>query len=262
MHRAEEARRLAQQHPEDLFSWAYALVGITAVHLMRGEQQEAQAHADDFIVFATERELPGWLAEAQILDGLALAQQGHVAEGLLQVRRGQTISQSISPTEDSVQYSLILATVHAAAGAMNEGLLVIAKALARMEINGERGWEAEVYRLKGMLTLQKLSVVSHQLSVPNPQPLTPNSQVEVEREAEGYFRKAINIARQQQAKSLELRAVMSLVRLRQHQTTNNELRVQLSEAHTMLSELYAWFTEGFDTKDLQEAKKLIEELHD
>ena len=85
--------------------------------------------------------------------------------------------------------------------------------------------------------------------------------------AEECFRKAIDIARKQQAKSLELRAVMSLVRLRQHQAQNHEsrntqheLRAVLDEAPTMLSEVYNWFTEGFDTKDLQEAKTLLEQL--
>ena len=89
----------------------------------------------------------------------------------------------------------------------------------------------------------------------------------MEQEAEGYFLKAINIARKQQAKSLELRAVMSLVRLRQSQATQDasgitqhETRARFDEAHRMLSEVYNWFTEGFDTRDLQEAKTLIEEL--
>jgi predicted ATPase len=79
------------------------------------------------------------------------------------------------------------------------------------------------------------------------------------------FRKAIEIARKQQAKSLELRAVMSLVRLRRHQaqdhasrTTQHESHNKLGEAHKMLSEVYNWFTEGFDTKDLQEAKAMLE----
>ena len=92
--------------------------------------------------------------------------------------------------------------------------------------------------------------------------------------AEECFRKAIDIARKQQAKSLELRATMSFVRLqqqqvREHATRNtqhgsdprqHDSRTKLDEAHTMLSEVYNWFTEGFDTKDLQEAKTLLEEL--
>ena len=86
-------------------------------------------------------------------------------------------------------------------------------------------------------------------------------------EVEACFLKAVDIARQQQAKSLELRAVMSLVRLRQQQATpyasrntQNETRSRLAEAHQMLSEIYNWFTEGFDTKDLREAKALLDTL--
>jgi predicted ATPase len=95
----------------------------------------------------------------------------------------------------------------------------------------------------------------------------PNPQGEVEQEAEGYFLKAIEIARKQQAKSLELRATTSLARLRQQQMIDSALRntyhasrARLDEARSMLSQIYNWFTEGFDTKDLQEAKMLIDEL--
>ena len=101
---------------------------------------------------------------------------------------------------------------------------------------------------KSKTSRKKLPVVSSQLSVPSPQPLAPSTQA-----AEACFHKAIEIARQQEAKSLELRAVMSLSRLWQHQGKRQE-------AHQMLAEIYGWFTEGFDTKDLQEAKVLLEEL--
>jgi hypothetical protein len=106
--------------------------------------------------------------------------------------------------------------------------------------------------LEGELTLQS-QVESHNSQVLNTQLLTPNTQVEVEQEVEGYFLKAINIAHQQQAKSLELRATVSLARLWQQQG-------KTTEVHSMLSNIYNWFTEGFDTKDLQEAKALLEEL--
>ena len=91
---------------------------------------------------------------------------------------------------------------------------------------------------------------------------------EIKLDAEAYFLKAIDIARKQQAESLGLRAVMSLVRMRQQQatqhearTTQHEARTMLDAARTTLSEIYNWFTEGFDTKDLQEAKALLEELN-
>ena len=95
----------------------------------------------------------------------------------------------------------------------------------------------------GELTLQRFKVPGSKFKVAEPQA-----------EAEACFHKAIGIARRQQAKSLELRAVMSLSRLWQQQGKPHE-------AHQMLAELYGWFTEGFDTKDLQEAQVLLEELH-
>jgi hypothetical protein len=127
----------------------------------------------------------------------------------------------------------------------------LAESLAAVNKTGERYYEAELYRLKGKLTLKKLPVASCQLSVNNPQSLIPNSQAEAE--AEACFWKAIEIARKQQAKSLELRATMSLARLWQQQGEQHAAR-------NTLSEIYRWFTEGFDTADLKDAKVLLEEL--
>ena len=104
--------------------------------------------------------------------------------------------------------------------------------------SGERFYEAELYRIKGELTLQS-------------QVQGPTSNIEGE--AEKCFLKAIEVARHQRAKSLELRATTSLARLWQQQCKQRE-------AHVLLSEIYGWFTEGFDTKDLQEAKVLLDEL--
>jgi len=124
-------------------------------------------------------------------------------------------------------------------GRQKKGLLLLAEALAIVHKNGERWYEAELYRLKGELTLAQSSVQSLESRV---------------KEAEECFHKAIEIAHRQQAKSLELRAVMSLSRLWQQQGKKDEAR-------QMLAEIYGWFTEGFDTKDLQEAKALLEELN-
>jgi predicted ATPase len=118
------------------------------------------------------------------------------------------------------------------------GFTALVAALDVVHKIGECFYEAELYRLIGTLTLQ--SKVQGLKST-------------VEAEAEGCFQKAIETARKQSAKSLELRAVMSLSRLWQSQGKKGEAR-------TMLAEIYGWFTEGFDTKDLQEAKALLEEL--
>jgi predicted ATPase len=150
-------------------------------------------------------------------------------------------------------YLAHLAEAYGKVGQVEEGLRMLAEALATVDRTGECVYEAELYRLKGELTLAQSSVQSLGSSV--------------QKEAEACFLKAIEIAQKQQAKSLELRAVMSLVRLRQHQAqnhesrdTHHETRLRLAEAYTMLSEIYNWFTEGLDTKDLQEAKALLGEL--
>ena len=114
---------------------------------------------------------------------------------------------------------------------------MITEALA--EVNQVRHYEAEMYRLKGELTLAQSSVQGLASSV--------------QKEAEECFLKAIEIARRQQAKSWELRAVMSLSRLWQSQGKK-------AEARKLLAEIYGWFTEGFDTADLKDAKALLEEL--
>jgi len=142
---------------------------------------------------------------------------------------------------------------------------VLAEALSLVDKIGERYYEAELYRLKGELTLQQQSKVqgpksrvqarqksnskSQKLKITDTQPLTPDPQSE----AEACFLKTIDVARQQRAKSWELRATTSLARLWQQQGKKKEAR-------DVLAEIYNWFTEGFDTKDLQEAKALSDEL--
>jgi predicted ATPase len=155
----------------------------------------------------------------------------------------------------------VLAEAYGKRGKIEEGLQTLADAFQIIHDTDERLYEAELYRLKGDLLLAQESQKSKIET--DPRPLPPDPQAE----AEACFLKAIDIARQQQAKSLELRAVMSLVRLRQQQATQNESRTTqheartgLDEAHQMLSFIYNWFTEGFDTKDLQEAKGLLEAL--
>jgi predicted ATPase len=123
-------------------------------------------------------------------------------------------------------------------GEQEKGRQVLAEARALVDKTGERFWEAELHRLEGELTLQ-CTRPSLERSFP---------------EAEASFRKALEVARRQEAKSLELRAAaISLARLWQQQDKR-------AEARQLLAEIYGWFTEGFDTKDLQEAKALLEVL--
>ena len=110
---------------------------------------------------------------------------------------------------------------------------MLAEALATLAKSGVRWWEAELYRLRGALLLQ--------------------SAVAQSGEAEACFQQALDVARRQEAKSLELRAAVSLSRLWQQQGKR-------AEAHALLAPIYTWFTEGFDTTDLQDAQTLLEEL--
>jgi predicted ATPase len=189
--------------------------------------------------------------------GWSLAEQGRAEEGIAQVRQGMVAFRATGAEVFLPYFLVLLAESYGERGQAEEGLKALAEALDLVEKTGERRWEAETYRLKGQLTLQKFQVSSFKLNkVQGPkssktisQRLTPNSHAE----AEGYFLKAIEVAQRQQAKSLELRATVSFARLWQ---SRSKQRV----AHHMLAEVYGWFTEGFDTKDLQEAKALLEEL--
>jgi hypothetical protein len=129
--------------------------------------------------------------------------------------------------------------------------MLLTAALEAVHKSAERIHEAELYRLKGELLLQQCQGSGFTVPVASPQPLPLNPQAEVE--AETCFLKALEVARRQQAKSWELRAAISLSRLWQRQARH-------AEARQLLAALYGWFTEGFDTADLQEAKGVLEEL--
>jgi class 3 adenylate cyclase/predicted ATPase len=246
--RVRRALSLAQalSHP---FSLAVTLGAVAFVQLLRREGQEAHAQAETLLTLAHEHGFAQWLGYGTSLQGWALVEhavQSGAREqgkaGLVQIQKGLA---AVRATGAELWVPLFLGAVaqgSAQGGQAQAGLSVLTEALALVEKNEERWHEAELYRLKGELTIQ-------QSSVPNPQHLTPSTRTE----AEAYFHKAIKIARQQQAKSLELRAVMSLARLWQQQGKQQE-------AHEMLAEIYGWFTEGFDTTDLQEANALLEAL--
>ena len=118
-------------------------------------------------------------------------------------------------------------------GYLADSLQALAEAHTRVEQHEERWWEAEIYRLRGVLLLR--------------QPGTPQA------EAEAWLQRALDVARRQEAKALELRAAMSLSRLWQQQGKRQE-------AYDLLAPIYHWFTEGFDTADLQDARALLAEL--
>jgi class 3 adenylate cyclase/predicted ATPase len=223
-------------HP---YSLAVALSWAAALHHLRRETQAAQEGAEETLAFTREHEFPFFAAHGMILRGWALVEQGQGQQGIVQMRQGLAAYRATGAEIERPHWCALLAEAYGKLGQAAEGLTVLTEALAVVDENGDRYYEAELYRLKGELILQQGGI--------------RGTESEGEKEAEARFQKAIAIARQQQAKSLELRAVLSLSRLRQQQGKKEE-------AHQLLAEVYGWFTEGFDTKDLQEAKALLDML--
>ncbi len=257
--RTHEALSIARQlaHPYIL---AEALSQAAAFHLIRGDEQTAREYAEHCIALSTEHEFAYELALGTSHRGEALARHGQLEEGIALMRQGQSAWWATG-TGLARSYMLgVLAEMYGAAGRAEEGLCLLADALAHVHNSGERYYEAELYRLEGELTLlsrpveNKSKTSRGQVKPKSPiSPRPPTSSTQAETEAEACFLKAIAIARQQQAKSLELRAAVSLARWWPQ-------RGKREEARQMLAEIYGWFTEGFDTKDLQGAKALLAEL--
>ena len=229
---SQAALTLAQQlaHP---LSLAIALYWAAILHHLRREAPLTQARAEALMTIATDQGFPGLLTQAMPLLGWALAASGHGEEGIMQIQQGLAASQAIGGARDRPYHLALLAEVSAQVGQTTEGLEVLAEALATLPKSGVRWWEAELYRLRGELLLQ------HAVAQPG--------------EAEACLQQALAVARRQQAKSLELRAATSLARLWQQQGKR-------AEARELLAPVYGWFSEGFDTADLQEAKALLKAL--
>jgi predicted ATPase len=238
LQRSHSALTLARELCQP-YSLALALDYAARLHQRRGEVQAVHERAEALIALSTEQGFPLCLAYGTTWRGWALAEQGEVQEGLIQICQGLDAWQATGTGMGRSYFLALLAEAYGKVGYTKEELTALAEALALVDRTGERFYEAELYRLKGELTLVQSRVQSPASSV--------------QKEAEEYFLKAIEIARRQQAKSLELRAATSLARVWQQQGKR-------AEAHRMLSEIYNWFTEGFDTKDLQEAKALLEEM--
>jgi predicted ATPase len=241
---------LAYELPHHPYSVAFAQYIATWFSQYRREGQAVLEHAEAAISLSTAQDFPWFMAGATIVQGWALARQGEQAEGLVRIHQGLALSRAVGGELAQSYFLALLAETHGDSEQTEEGLAVLAEALAAVYRTGERFWEAELYRLKGQLALQS-QVQSPKSKVPSIQHLTPNTQAEAE--AEACFHKAIVIARQQGTKALELRAVMSLSRLWHSQGKR-------IAAQQMLAAVYGWFTEGFDTTDLQQAKTLLETL--
>jgi len=227
LQRSREAIVLAQEHP---LSLAQALSWAAWLHQLRRERNAAYECAERAMALCREQRFPYFLAWGTVMQGWALAAQGEGEAGVTQLRQGLAAHRATGAEEHRPFFLALLAEACGNTGQVEEGLSALTEALAAVEKTGERVYAAELYRLKGEL-LQKQETTMGAV--------------------EDCFRRAVSVARQQGAKSLELRAVMSLSRLlKAHDKT--------AEAREILTEIYAWFTEGFDTADLQEAKALLE----
>jgi predicted ATPase len=188
------------------------------LHQYRRDGQAAQEQAEAAIELSREQGFVLWLAGGTIFRGWALTEQGQREEGIAQIHQGTADFQATGADRFRPYFLALLAEAYGKVGQTEEGLTVLAEAMAVAQKDEDHLYEPELYRLKGELVLQS-AVHSPQSEIPNTQHLTPNTQTEAEAEAEACFLKAIEIAQKQQAKSLELRATMSLVRLRQQQAT-------------------------------------------
>jgi predicted ATPase len=234
--RTREALALAREisHPPSI---AIALNCLAFLHQHRRDATETRQWAEEMIALATEQGLPLWLALETMLHGWALAEQGQTEKGIAEILNGLSGYRAVG-SELNVPYFLgLLAEANGKAGRSEEGLALLAEALAMAGKNRECAWEAELHRLKGKLTLQSGG---------------PDLAHKIE-EAESCFHQALAVAGRQQAKSWELRATISLADLWQRKGKKEDARQRLAE-------IYDWFTEGFDTRDLREAKALLQEL--
>ena len=229
--RSQDALALAHtlSHP---FSLAEALGYTTWLAEFRREESAVRAQAEALMALSQAHGFSYWLAQGQILWGWVLVMQGQGEEGITQIRQGLAAYRATAEVGQPY-YLALLAEAYGKVGQSAVGLGVLDEALAAVHKTGARVWEAELYRLKGELLLARCA--------------------EQHTEAETCFRQALDVARRQEAKSLELRAGMSLARLWQRQGKR-------AAARELLAPVYGWFTEGFDTADLQEAKTLLEEL--
>jgi class 3 adenylate cyclase/predicted ATPase len=230
--KSHEAVTLAQGLPSP-FSLAYALACAAGIHQFRREAPATYERAEAAWTLSQKYGFPHWLALATTLRGWALVVQSNREEGVAQMRQGLA-SWRATGAQQAVPYQLtLLADAYQQGPLVDEALTILAEALAITDRNEERFCAAEIHRLTGELLLQDTPV--HQ------------------EEAEEHLQHALVLARRQQAKLPELRAAMSLARLWQRQGKR-------IEAHALLAEVYGWFTEGFDTADLLEAKALCDAL--
>jgi len=238
--RVEEAISLAEKASEPR-AMAFILVFAAFHYRSSGEAEKARELAEKCIALCDEHGMSHESESVGVAYGWAIARQGYVEEGIRKIRESIATHNARGSMISTSQYLAVLADANAKAGRIEEGLHSVTKGLDFVNANGERHYEAELYRLKGELLLAQAA---------DDENLLANS---IQVAAEACFHRAIEIARRQKAKSWELRAALSLARLWQKQGKR-------MEAREMLKEIYGWFTEGFETFDLQQAGALLDEF--
>ena len=228
----QDALTQAQQTGDPL-SLAYAHTFAARLAQCRRDVAATQAHAEALMTFAVTHGFGHRVELGRCLRGWALAMQGDAATGVAEIHQGGVALHEMGHKLTRPYDLALLAEAYGQAGQPETGVTVLAEAVTLVATTEERWWEAEVSRLQGALLLQL--------------PLPAVDQ------AEACFQQALDVARRQQAKALELRAALSLARLWQRQG-------QPTAARQLLAPIYRWFTEGFDTVDFQEAKALLAAL--
>jgi predicted ATPase len=227
-HAVRNAREIGQAG-----TFMFALCFTSLIHILCGDYAKASAEADELINLADEKGAAQWKALGMLAKGFVLALTGKAPDGVHIITSGFAAAQSTGGTLWTPNFLSYLASAYAELGQFDEAWRCIGEAMAHVETTKERRWEAEVNRMAGEIALKSP---------------TPDAA-----KAEAYFERALTVARSQQAKSWELRAAMSMARLWRDQG-------KVREARELLAPVYGWFTEGFDTRDLKEAKALLEQL--
>jgi len=228
------ARKSKVTHP---LSHADNLYQAAFVEVFHKRVVEVGALSETILQYAHEQGLKWYIAVGQMLRGWATVKDGPVAQGLAEFSQGLSAYKATEIELSLTFFLALFADALTTAGLCDQAMDSLNEALALAERTGERYYESELHRLKGELILKTNDSDISSLSA----------------QAEAAFRSAIQVSRQQTAKSLELRAALSLARMWQRQG-------EPARSRQMLAETYGWFTEGFDTADLRDAKALLDGL--
>jgi predicted ATPase len=197
-----------------------------------GNYAAANTHVDELIALADERGAPYWKALGTAVRGWLFAVTGKASDAVWAITSGINSLRSTGAVLYEPRHLSFLTMAYAELGQLDDARACIDDAIEKVERSKEKWSEAEVHRVAGEIALKSLAPPE---------------------KAEAYFSRALSVARQQQAKSWELRAAMSLARLWRDQG-------KPQQARELLAPVYGWFTEGFDTRDLKDAKALLDEL--